>query len=584
MTYQDNFKSSNAMQTVRDTLMSVQAIVHDFSLSFITGQSFWGALFCSLLSASDEGAQAAERETNMNYDALKINVFRKLLMSLHNYQALGQLAIRFAVIITSITSLILVQGCQVGPRYIAPSMTAPAAYKETAPQQSSDGTVWMQATPQDATLRGKWWELYQEPELNDLEERLNVSNQNIAQSFQNFMAARAQVKQARASYYPTVSLDPSYTRARTSSNASGQSGTTANATNLNSNSFSLPLDVSWEPDVWGKIRNTVREYANAAQASAADLANERLSEQANLAQYYFELRGQDGLIDLYQESIVAYQKNLDLTKIRSETGVDSEQSVAQAELSLKSAVASATNLRIARAQYEHAIALLVGESASSFSMPKRALTTKVPTIPIGVPSQILQRRPDIASAERKMAEANALIGVETAAYYPSFSIGGDVGLQSTKIGSLFTWPSRYFSVGPSASQTLFDGGLRRGLLNQYKAQYEADEAAYRQTVLTAFQQVEDYIASDRWLGEQSGEQQDVVVAAQRYYDLANVRYKTGVDTYLNVFTAEASLLGDQQTAISLHVQQMTSSVQLIEALGGGWDTTQLPTEKAVAAQ
>jgi NodT family efflux transporter outer membrane factor (OMF) lipoprotein len=398
------------------------------------------------------------------------------------------------------------------------------------------------------------------------------------------MAARAQVKQARASYYPTVSVDPSYTRARTSSNVSGLTSETAAGTNLNSNTFSLPFDVSWEPDVWGKIRNTVREYANAAQVSAADLANERLTEQANLAQYYFELRGQDGLIDLYQKSVVAYQKNLELTKIRSRTGVDTEQSVAQAELSLKSAIASTTNLRIERAEYEHAIAVLIGESASSFSMPIRPLTTRVPAIPIGVPSQILQRRPDIAAAERTMAEANALIGVETAAYYPSFSISGDLGLQSQKIGNLFNWPSRYFSVGPSTSQTLFDGGLRRGLLNQYKAQYEADEAAYRQAVLTAFQQVEDYLASDRWLEEQLGEQQDVVAAAQRYYDLADIRYKTGVDTYLNVFTAEASLLSDQQTAITLHVQEMTSTVQLIEALGGGWDITQLPTEKAVAGK
>jgi NodT family efflux transporter outer membrane factor (OMF) lipoprotein len=217
-------------------------------------------------------------------------------------------------------------------------------------------------------------------------------------------------------------------------------------------------------------------------------------------------------------------------------------------------------------------------------MPRRPLTTDVPVIPIGVPSQILQRRPDIAAAERSMAQANALIGVETAAYYPTFNIGGDLGLESSKIGSLFTWPSRFFSVGPSASETLFDGGLRRGLLNQYKAQYEANAAAYRQTVLTAFQQTEDYIAAERLLGQQRQEQQEAIVAAQRYYDLSNIRYKTGVDTYLNVFTAETSLLSNQQTGISLYVQQMTSSVELIEAIGGGWDTSQLPSEKAVASR
>jgi NodT family efflux transporter outer membrane factor (OMF) lipoprotein len=500
---------------------------------------------------------------------------RVIKTQIHNVRTLASIGI-----LALTASLLLLQGCVVGPRYVAPVTQTPPAYKETAPQLSSDGTPWIPATPQDATLRGNWWELYQEPELNALEEKLNTSNQNIAQSFQNFMAARAQVKQARASYFPSVTVGPSYTRNRTS----GTEGSQLAGVNPNSNDFSLPFDVSWEPDVWGRIRNTVREYANAAQVSAADLANERLSQQANLAEYYFELRGQDALIDLYEKTVVAYQENLRLTQVRSRTGVDTEQSVAEAELNLKSAIASTTNLRIARAQYEHAIALLTGQAASSFSMPVRSLTTRVPAIPIGVPSQILQRRPDIAAAERSMAQANALIGVETAAYYPTFNIGGDFGLESSKIGSLFTWPSRFFSVGPSASETIFDGGLRRGLLNQYKAQYEANAAAYRQTVLTAFQQTEDYLAAERLLGQQRREQQEAITAAQRYYDLSNIRYKTGVDTYLNVFTAETSLLGNQQTGITLYVQQMTSSVQLVEALGGGWDTSQLPSEKSVATK
>jgi NodT family efflux transporter outer membrane factor (OMF) lipoprotein len=476
--------------------------------------------------------------------------------------------------------LISLQGCVVGPRYVAPVTQAPPAYKEVVPQpqQSSDGTTWVPATPQDAVVRGNWWEIYQEPELNALEEKLNISDQNIAQSFQNFMAARAQVRQARAAYYPTVSVGPAYTRGRTS----GNTLETFPGINPNSNDFSLPFDVSWEPDVWGRIRNSVRQAANAAQVSAADLANERLTEQANLAVFYFEVRGQDSLVDLYQQTIEAYQKDLVLTQVRSRTGVDTEQSVAQAQLNLDTAIASATNLRIARAQFEHAIAVLTGQAASSFSVPKRQLTNNVPTIPIGVPSQILERRPDIAAAERTMSEANALIGVETAAYYPTFNIGGDLGLESAKIGNLFTWPSRFFSAGPSASEILFDGGLRRGLLDQYKAQYEADAAAYRQTVLTAFQQTEDNLASVRWLGEQRREQQNSIAAAQRYYNLSLIRYKTGVDTYLNVFTAQTSLLSNQQTAITLQVQQMTSSVQLIEALGGGWDTSQLPSEKAVA--
>lgn len=501
------------------------------------------------------------------------------------------------VTLSVLMGAVYLAGCHVGPRYVAPTMTAPPAFKEAATQKSPDGTIWDLATPQDTVLRGKWWEIYNEPELNALEEKLNVSNQNIAQSFQNFMAARAQVRQARAAYYPTATFEPAYTRGRTSVNetqtitsqTTSGSGTTpvttqttTSSVNPNSNNFSLPFDVSWEPDLWGRIRNTVREYANAAQVSAADLANERLSEQANLAQYYFELRGQDSQIELYRKTIDAYRESLRLTKIRSQTGIDSEQTVAQAQLNLNTAIAAETNLEVARAQYEHAIALLTGQAASSFSMPERPLTTATPVIPIGVPSQLLQRRPDIAAAERTMAEANALIGVETAAYYPSITLGGDLGIESSTFGNLFAWPSRFFSLGPSASETVLDGGLRHATLDQYRAQYKADEAAYRETVLTAFQQTEDYLAAGRLLGKQQAEQQDAVTAAQRYYDLANTRYRTGVDTYLNVFTAETSLLSNQQTAIALRVQQLTSTVQLVQALGGGWDTNQLPNEKAVA--
>jgi NodT family efflux transporter outer membrane factor (OMF) lipoprotein len=475
----------------------------------------------------------------------------------------------------------LLQGCTVGPKYVRPTVQAPPAFKETADQTAADGTTWTAAKPQDGTLRGKWWEIYQETELNALEDKLNDSNQNIAQAFQNLMAARAQVREARSSYSPTVTTTPAYTRSRTSANVVGE---VVPGENLNSNDFDLPFDISWEPDVWGRVRNTVKEYANAAQVSAADLANERLTEQANLAEYYFELRGQDQLIDLYKQTIEAYRKSLDLTRVLGRTGIDDDQAVAQAELNLKTAEAAATNLGISRAQYEHAIALLIGQPASSFSMPPHSLTTAVPAIPLGVPSQLLQRRPDIAAAERTMSEANALIGVETAAFYPTFSISIEGGLESSAIKNWFTWPSRFFSLGPSATQTLFDGGLRRSTVAQYKAQYDADVASYRQTVLTAFQQTEDSLASERILAKQLQQQQDVITAAQRYYDLSVVRYRTGVDTYLNVFTAQNSLLSDQQTSITLRVQQMTSSVTLIEALGGGWETTQLPSEKEVAAK
>jgi NodT family efflux transporter outer membrane factor (OMF) lipoprotein len=481
----------------------------------------------------------------------------------------------------------LLTSCTVGPKYKPPVVAAPPAFKETAsfkesaPQMGPDGTLWKVAKPQDAESRGRWWEVYEEPELNELENRLNSSNQTIAQSYQNFMSARALVRAARSSYFPTVTANPAYTRTRSSGNLSAQGGP---ARNLTSENFDLPFEASWEPDIWGKVRNTVRQNANQAQVSAADLANVKLSQQANLATYYFEIRGQDSLIALYQRTVEAYRNSLALTETLYRTGIDGSQDVAQADLSLRTAESTLTNLGIARAQYEHAIAVLVGEFASSFSLPLRELTTAAPIIPPGVPSALLERRPDVAAAERTMAAANALIGVQTAAFYPSFSITAQAGLQSGSIGNWLQWPSRFFSIGPSAAQTLFDAGARRATLASYQAQYEADAAAYRQTVLTAFQQTEDALAQQRYLAEQLVQQQSAIDAAQRYFDLANTRFRAGLDPYLDVYTAETSLLAQQQTFINLRVSQMTSNAQLIEALGGGWDRAQLPSEKEVAAK
>jgi len=475
-------------------------------------------------------------------------------------------------------------GCTVGPRYTPPALMAPPVFKEVAPQVSPDGTLWKAAQPLDAASRGKWWEIYGEPELNGLEERLNNSNQTIAQSYQNFMSARALVRQARSNYFPTVTGGPSYTRARSSGSMAGQSGGQGGqySPNPNSNEFNLSFDVSWEPDVWGKLRSTVRQYANQAQVSAADLANTKLSEQASLAQYYFELRGQDSLIALYEQTVDAYTKSLALTTLLDKTGIDTGQSVAQANLNLQAAKSSLINLKIARAQYEHAIALLIGEPASTFSLPVHELTTAAPIIPAGVPSELLQRRPDVAAAERTMAAANAQIDVEVAAFYPSFSISGQGGLQSSTIGNWFIWPSRFFSIGPSATETFFDAGARSATLANYKAQYEADAASYRQTVLTAFQQTEDALASQHYLAEQLPQQQAAIDAAQKYLDLANTRFRTGLDPYLDVYTAETSLLTQQQTYVNLRVSQLTTNVQLIEDIGGGWDRAQLPSEKEVA--
>ena len=492
---------------------------------------------------------------------------------------------RYRVILIFLAGTLLTS-CTVGPKYKPPATAAPPAFKETAsfkegaPQMSPDGTLWKIAKPQDAESRGRWWEVYEEPELNELENRLNSSNQTIAQSYQNFMAARALVRVARSNYYPTVTVNPSYSRTRSSANLGSQGGP---ARNLTSENFNIPFEASWEPDIWGRVRNSVRQAANQAQVSAADLANVRLLQQANLATYYYEIRGQDALIALYQRTVEAYRNSLELTETLYRTGIDDAQPVAQANLNLQTAQSSLINLRIARAQFEHAIAVLTGEFASAFSLPVKELAIPAPIIPPGVPSELLERRPDIAAAERTMAAANALIGVQTAAFYPSFSITAQAGLQSGSIGNWLQWPSRFFSVGPSAALTLFDAGARRATLASYQAQYEADAAAYRQTVLTAVQQTEDALAQQRYLAEQLVQQQAAIAAAQNYLDLANTRFRAGLAPYLDVYTAETSLLQQQQTFITLRVSQMTSNVQLIEALGGGWNRGQLPSEKDIAA-
>jgi NodT family efflux transporter outer membrane factor (OMF) lipoprotein len=364
-------------------------------------------------------------------------------------------------------------------------------------------------------------------------------------------------------------------------------GTTTGSGSVVSNSgstfnlFQAPFDVSWQPDLFGRIRNTVREARYAAQVSAADLENERLTEQASLAEFYFQLRGQDALQDLFNKTIEAQQKSLDLTRVLLETGIDSPEDVAQAEVTLANTEANAVGVATNRAIFEHAIATLIGKPASDFSMPVKSLSTPVPSVPVDIPSKLLQRRPDIAAAERTMAQANALIGVETAAYFPTLSLTGAGGWEAGAVKNLFTVPARFWSLGASASETIFDGGLRKATLHQFSAQFNADVAAYRETVLTAFQQVEDNIATVRVLSQQIEREKAAVAAAQRFLDIATSRYQTGIDPYLNVITAETTLLTDQQTEVTLRVNEMTAAVKLIQALGGGWDMAQLPSAAAV---
>jgi NodT family efflux transporter outer membrane factor (OMF) lipoprotein len=485
-----------------------------------------------------------------------------------------------AALWTSITAFSLT-GCMVGPKYHAPPATAqapPVTYKESS-TQFKDADGWKVAQPQDAMLRGKWWEIYSDPELNALEDQLNINNQNIKQFFENFMEARTLIAQARSQLYPTLSTAPSYSRSRSSSNLSKTA--TAN-TGSESSVGSLGLEASWEPDLWGKVRNTIHEQQYNAQLSAADLENERLTEQASLAATFFEIRGQDALQKVLNDTVEADKKALELTRSRYETGVDDRISVVEAESALQSAQSAAINLGIARAQFEHAIAVLVGANASNFSIPVKPVNATPPAIPVGLPSQLLERRPDIAASERSMAAANAQIGIAYAAFYPSLTLSADGGLESSTFKHLLDWPSRFWSIGPTINETIFDAGLRRATVNQFVAVYNADLAGYRQTVLTAFQQVEDALAGVRILSQQIVKQQQAEQSAQRVVQLEMARYETGIDPYIDVVTAQTTLLSDQQTLANLRVQEMTASVQLIEALGGGWDRSQLPTPGVVS--
>ncbi|HTV04339.1 MAG TPA: efflux transporter outer membrane subunit [Acidobacteriaceae bacterium] len=473
-------------------------------------------------------------------------------------------------------------GCMPGPKYHAPSAPAAVApnYKEsTVNFQNAPG--WKVASPQAPMLRGNWWEIFHDPQLNALEDQVNVNNQSIKISFQNYMAARALVREARAQYWPTVTTSPSYSRSRSSGNLNNTA--TANAGHT-SQIYSLPLEVSWEPDFFGKIRREVESEEYAAQVSAADLANEQLAEQASLAEYYFELRGQDALQKILNDTVAADKRSLQITQSLYETGVDDYISVIEAKTTLDSAESAALNAGVSRAQYEHAIATLIGKPATDFSFPVEPELTSPPPIPTGVPSELLERRPDIAAAERTLAEANATIGIGYGAFFPTVLLSAEGGFESSLFKHWFDWPSRFWSIGPSISETIFNGGLYVAQLHQYTAIYNADVANYRQTVLTAFQQVEDYLAATRILSQQILKQQEAVDSAQQYLQLEMGRYQTGLDPYLNVMIAQTTLLADQQTLTALQIEQMNAAVELIQALGGGWNSTNLPTPKQTEAK
>jgi NodT family efflux transporter outer membrane factor (OMF) lipoprotein len=482
----------------------------------------------------------------------------------------------------SLGLVLTLAGCRVGPPYHAPAPPAAAApnYKES-PVNFQDTDGWKVASPQDAMIRGNWWEIFHEPELNALEEQLNINNQNIKVSFEQYMAARAVISEARAQFWPTITVNPAFSRSRSSANL--RNSATAN-TGQTTTLWSAPLDVSWTPDFFGKIRNEVREAQYAAQVSAGDLEVEKLTEQASLAEFYFEIRGQDMLQQIFNETVAADQKSLDYTQAQYDTGVGDYISVVEGKTTLESAQAAAVNVGLLRAQYEHAIAMLVGKVPTDFSIPVKPMLYTPPAIPTGVPSQLAERRPDVSAAERTLAQANATIGIGYGAFFPQVTISAAGGFESSLLKRLFDWPSRFWSIGPSASQIVFDGGLYRAELHQYEATYNGDVAAYRQTVLTAFQQVEDSLSATRVYSQQILRQQRAVKDAQDYLNLELVRYNTGVDPYVDVVLAQTTLLSNQETLNSLQVSEMTSAVQLVQALGGGWDRSQLPTPSQVGAK
>jgi NodT family efflux transporter outer membrane factor (OMF) lipoprotein len=463
-------------------------------------------------------------------------------------------------------SVLLLVGCTVGPKYVQPTVPPPPpAFKETP-------SNWSQANPQDQLSKGKWWEVYGDAQLNLLEETIAVSNQNLKVAYQQYMSARDLVRQARSQLFPTVAVQPSGSRIQLSQNRPNVFPTTKSQYS----DIVLPAELSYEVDLWGQVRRTIESSRENAQASAGDLENISLSLHSQLAFDYFSLRGLDLQKQLLDTTVVDFEKALQLTQARYRGGVASDVDVAQAETQLETTRAQDIDTGVARAQFEHAIAVLTGQNASTFSIPPAPLTASPPQIPLGVPSELLERRPDIAAAERRVASANAQIGIAVSAYYPQVSLSASGGLESAAIETLFQGPSAVWSVGGSAFETVLDGGRRRAVAQQARDNHEATVASYRENVLEAFQQVEDNLAALRLLDQELTTQQVAVASARRSVDLSTVRYKRGITTYLEVLTAQSIALSDERIAADLMTRRMTASVQLVKALGGGWDRSQLP--------
>ena len=457
-----------------------------------------------------------------------------------------------------------VAGCAVGPKYVRPAAEVPATYKEAGD--------WKTAQPNDQNLGGAWWEIFQDPQLNNLEEQVNVSNQNLKAAEAVYTQSRALLRYDRAAFYPAINGGAAATRNRISNNRPPSLSTDG----VTYSDYQIPLELSYEVDVWGRVRKTVEAQRGQAQASAADLATVNLSLHAQLALFYFQARSLDAQEQLLNSTVEQYQQALELTESRFKGGVASEVEVQQASTQLETTRAQAIDVGVLRSQFEHAIATLIGKPPASFTLAALPLTAPPPVIPAQLPSELLERRPDIAAAERRMASANAQIGVAKAAYYPVLSLNAAGGFESGVITTLLSGPSIFWSAGASAAAPIFDAGRRRANLDQAQAAYDETVANYRQTVLIGFQQVEDNLAGLRILEKEAATQQRAVIASQKYLELALTRYRGGITSYLEVTTAQSAALTDQVTAVNIQGRRLTSAVLLIQALGGGWDRSALP--------
>jgi NodT family efflux transporter outer membrane factor (OMF) lipoprotein len=483
-------------------------------------------------------------------------------------------------ILTSIVALLLVllivalDGCTVGPKYVKPTVPTTPTYKEEAPGSFRESDQWQPALPGDQTGRGDWWEIFGDSELNKLEEQIADSNQDLKVAEARFRQARAAIRFNRASQFPTISTSPIASYVKSSDFSQNSPSKVQEASTGN---FVLPFDLSYELDLWGRVRRSVAAAREEAQATAADYSTAKLSLEAELALDYFELRSADAQKHLLDDTVKAYTDNLQLTLNRFKGGVAPRADVAQAQTQLDTTRVQDTDVTVQRAQFEHAIAILIGRPPADFSLAAAPLDNRPPSIPIGLPSELLQRRPDIAAAERRMVEANQQIGIARAAYFPTVTLGGAAGFAGTQGSNWFTWPSGFWAVGPALAQTLFDAGRRRATSESVRANYDATVATYRQTSLTAFQEVEDNVAALRILENEAQQQEQAVASSQESLQLFTNRYKGGVDTYLQVITAQTIELANERNAIDIQRRRLDASVLLIKALGGGWNVSSLPT-------